>query len=130
MTTPQSTPAAGDTSGRPARSERGESSAESVLSLTAGAGPEEELEASVLPQPRPARPDDEPVDLDALAPDEDELYMQRQQERARREIVLASIRAHLEEQPTPGAVFSVSRHWISDIATAADEIAKAKRRAA
>jgi len=56
VTAPRNTPAAGDTSGRPARTERGEHSAESVLSLTAGAGPEEELEASVLPQSRPARP--------------------------------------------------------------------------
>jgi hypothetical protein len=73
-------------------------------------------------------PVSEPVDLDAS--DDSDLYVQRAAERARREIVLTSIRAHLDEQPTPGAVHTVARHWISDISTAADEIAKAKRKAA
>lgn len=58
---------------------------------------------------------------------EDELYVQRAAERARREIVLDSIRAHLEEQPTANSVMSVARHWLGDLAATADEVAKAKR---
>ena len=72
----------------------------------------------------------EPVDLDALAPDADELYVQRQQERALHEMVLDSIRHDLEAQPTPLSVITAARNWCTRITAAADDIAQAKRRTA
>ncbi|MBL3670262.1 hypothetical protein JL475_30660 [Streptomyces sp. M2CJ-2] len=82
-------------------------------------------------------PVDQPVDLDAIeaetvgdAPDPDELYVKRAAERGRHEIVLGSIRAHLEEQPTSGAVQAVARKWCADVTALGDEIAKARRKAA
>ncbi|MFD9111597.1 hypothetical protein [Streptomyces bottropensis] len=68
-------------------------------------------------------PPDEPV---GLIPEE--LYLRRAAERGRHEIVLGSIRAHLEEQPTPSAVNSALRHWISDLTALGEEVAKTKRR--
>lgn len=59
--------------------------------------------------------------------DEITLYLRRTAERGRREIVLGSIKAHLEEQPTASAVQSVTRHWIADVIAIGDEIAKTKR---
>ena len=70
-------------------------------------------------------PVENPADLDP-----DDLYVQRAAERARHELVLVSIRAHLEEQPTPGAVQAAARHWCSDITALGDEIARTKRRTA
>lgn len=52
MTAPHTTPAAGDNSGRP---EGGNTLGESMLSCTAGAGPNAK-EICVVPQQRPARP--------------------------------------------------------------------------
>ena len=73
----------------------------------------------------------DPVDLDMVHERTvDELYVQRAAERARHEIALASIRAHLEEQPTANAVQSVARSWLSDLTAVADEVARAKRSAA
>lgn len=68
-------------------------------------------------------PDDEPIDL---VPDD--LYLQRVAERGRHEIVLGSIKAHLEEQPTPGAVRAAMRRWIADVTTVGEEVATTKRR--
>lgn len=70
-------------------------------------------------------PVDEPVDL---VPDD--LYLRRAAERGRHEIVLGSIRAHLEEQPTAGAVQAATRHWIADVAALGEEVARAKRHTA
>jgi hypothetical protein len=56
VTSHRSTLAAGNTSGRPARAERGEHLAESVLSLDAGAGPTDTEGYSMATQPCPARP--------------------------------------------------------------------------
>lgn len=67
-------------------------------------------------------PADEPV---GLIPED--LYLQRAAERGRHEIVLGSIRAHLEEQPTPVAVLSAVRRWINDVIAVGDQVAKAKR---
>ncbi|MEV8552593.1 hypothetical protein AB0L04_22590 [Streptomyces glaucescens] len=87
-----------------------------------------------MSEPRPGRwPVDKPIDLDALAPEvesEDQLYVQRQQERALHEMVLDSIRHDLEQQPTPLSVITAARNWCTRITAAADEIAQAKRRAA
>jgi hypothetical protein len=68
-------------------------------------------------------PADEPV---GLVPED--LYLKRAAERGRHEIVLGSIRAHLEEQPTPIAVLSAVRRWTNDVIALGDEVAKAKRR--
>ncbi|MEU9405071.1 hypothetical protein AB0E08_05085 [Streptomyces sp. NPDC048281] len=69
-------------------------------------------------------PDDEPV---GYLPD-DLPYLKRAAERGRHEIVLGSIRAHLEEQPTPGAVHSAVRNWVSDVTALGEQVAKTKRR--
>lgn len=68
-------------------------------------------------------PPDEPV---GFIPED--LYLKRAAERGRHEIVLGSIRAHLEEQPTPVAVLSAVRRWINDVIAVGDEVAKTKRR--
>ncbi|MEF9903703.1 hypothetical protein [Streptomyces sp. P9-A2] len=70
-------------------------------------------------------PVDEPVDL---VPDD--LYLKRAAERGRREIVLGSIRAHLEEQPTASAVQAAARHWSADVTAIGEEVARQKRRSA
>ena len=73
----------------------------------------------------------ESVDLGAVeqAP-EDELYMQRQKERALHEMVLDSIRHDLEQQPSPLTVLTAARNWCTRITAAAEEIAREKRKAA
>jgi hypothetical protein len=55
------------------------------------------------------------------------LYLKRAAERGRHEIVLGSIRAHLEEQPTPAAVQAAVRHWVSDLTSLGEEVAQEKR---
>ncbi len=76
-------------------------------------------------------PVNEPVDLNALEqPDEDELYAQRQKERALHEMVLDSIRHDLEQQPSPLTALTAARNWCTRITAAAEEIARAKRKAA
>jgi hypothetical protein len=68
-------------------------------------------------------PVDEPIDL---VPED--LYLKRAAERGRHEIVLGSIRAHLEEQPTPLAVLAAVRRWNNDVIALGDQVTKAKRR--
>jgi hypothetical protein len=68
-------------------------------------------------------PVDEPVDLIP-----EDLYVKRAAERGRHEIVLGSIRAHLEEQPTPVAVLSAVRRWINEVIALGDDVVKTKRR--
>lgn len=70
-------------------------------------------------------PADQPIDL---VPED--LYLKRAAERGRHEIVLGSIRAHLEEQPTPAAVYAALRHWISDLAALGEDVARTKKRTA
>ncbi|GAA0348481.1 hypothetical protein PV735_31720 [Streptomyces turgidiscabies] len=70
-------------------------------------------------------PVDEPVDL---VPED--LYLKRAAERGRHEIVLGSIRAHLEEQPTAAAVYAALRHWISDVTSLGEDVARTKKRTA
>ncbi|MFK0151166.1 hypothetical protein ACIQVK_03675 [Streptomyces sp. NPDC090493] len=67
-------------------------------------------------------PDDEPV---PYIPED--LYAQRVAERARRELFLGAVKAHLEEQPSPGAVHAAVRHWISDITALGEDVARKKR---
>ena len=70
-------------------------------------------------------PPDEPI---GLIPED--LYLKRAAERGRHEIVLGSIRAHLEEQPTAAAVQAAARHWCSDVTALGDEVARDKRKTA
>lgn len=48
-------------------------------------------------------------------------------ERARRVLVMQSIRASLQEQPSVRAVVACARRWVADIFRTADEVAKTKR---
>ncbi|MEV5943678.1 hypothetical protein [Streptomyces sp. NPDC051994] len=69
-------------------------------------------------------PMDEPVDLDKLVDDEGPevaTYLKRQSERARFHLTLGSIRADLEEQPSPLCVRTAARRWTDAIAQLADE---------
>lgn len=68
-------------------------------------------------------PADEPI---GLVPED--LYLKRASERGRHEIVLGSIRAHLEEQPTAAAVQAAVRHWVGDVTALGEDVAKTKRR--
>jgi hypothetical protein len=54
----------------------------------------------------------------------DELLRQQLRERARRELTLGSVRAALEEEPTPWCVRAAARRWCSQIAGIAEDIAK------
>jgi hypothetical protein len=76
-------------------------------------------------------PDDEPVGVEVVRHDytDDEVsrYLKRASERGRREVVLGSIRGHLEEQPSPVAVLAAVRRWINDVIAVGDQVAKAKR---
>ncbi len=82
-------------------------------------------------QRRPGEwPVNQPADLDDVDQadaTEDDLYVKRVAELARRELVLGSIRAHLEEQPTPNSVLAASRAWCADVTAIGDKVAKAKR---
>lgn len=59
--------------------------------------------------------------------DEVAMYLRRAAERGRREIVLGSIRAHLEEQPSRASVLATARRWCADIVALANEVAKKLR---
>lgn len=63
----------------------------------------------------------EPPDMpDAMH--SDALRDQWMRERARRELVIDSIRCHLAEQPNPRAVRACARRWINDINFLADGV--------
>ncbi|MFI6856502.1 hypothetical protein [Streptomyces sp. NPDC050416] len=49
------------------------------------------------------------------SPTREQLSEQWMRERARRQLVISSIRAHLAEQPCPRAVRACARRWINDI---------------
>jgi hypothetical protein len=66
-----------------------------------------------LPSERPDMPD---------AMHSNQLREQWQRERARRELVIDSIRCHLAEQPTPRAVRACARRWSRDIDFIADGV--------
>lgn len=73
--------------------------------------------------PEDERTTDQPVEF---VPED--LYLKRAAERGRHEIVLGSIRAHLEEQPTAAAVYAALRHWIGDLTALGEDVAKTRRR--
>ncbi len=55
------------------------------------------------------------------------LRQRRNAEQARFHITLGSVRADLEEQPSPACVHSAARRWCAAITAIADEISKQKR---
>ena len=70
-------------------------------------------------------PPDRPIDLIP-----EDLYVQRAAEHARHELILDNIRTHLEEQPTATAVYAALRHWIGDLTSLGEDVARAKKRTA
>lgn len=58
--------------------------------------------------------------------DRERLLAQYHRERARRVLVLDSIRAHLDEQPSPRAVRTCARNWVADLLAVAEKVAKNK----
>lgn len=66
-----------------------------------------------LPGERPDMPD---------AMHSDQLREQWMRERARRELVIDSIRCHLAEQPNARAVRACARRWIADVNYLADGV--------
>ncbi|QQM41994.1 hypothetical protein [Streptomyces liliifuscus] len=58
--------------------------------------------------------------------DRERLLAQYHRERARRALVLDSIRAHLDEQPSPRAVRASARRWVADLLAIAEKVAKNK----
>jgi hypothetical protein len=75
-------------------------------------------------------PVNEPVDLDALHDEEGPevaSYLKRQSELARFHVTLGSIRADLEEQPSPMCVRTAARRWTDAITQLADETARRLR---
>ncbi|MFC8415704.1 hypothetical protein [Streptomyces coelicoflavus] len=54
-------------------------------------------------------------------------YAALMRERARRVLVMQSIRASLQEQPSLRAVLACARRWVADVTRTADEVAKSKR---
>lgn len=54
------------------------------------------------------------------------IYTAFWRERARRELVLGSIKASLEEQPSKAAVRRCARNWVADVLALAEAIAKNK----
>lgn len=63
------------------------------------------------------------------APDGDEFsaaYSAFWRERGRHELVLDSIKASLQEQPSRAAVRSCARNWVADVLALAEAVAKNK----
>ncbi|MGW6456652.1 hypothetical protein ACWF94_12140 [Streptomyces sp. NPDC055078] len=56
----------------------------------------------------------------------DALYVALVRERARRELVLGSIRASLTEQPSVRSVRACARRWAADVLAIAEDIARSK----
>lgn len=71
---------------------------------------------SVAGRGRPAPADDE----------QGATYTAFWRERARRELVLDSIKASLQEQPSKAAVRSCARNWVADVLALAEDVAKNK----
>ncbi|MET9099591.1 hypothetical protein [Streptomyces antibioticus] len=57
----------------------------------------------------------------------DEFRAQWVRERARREMALGSIRAHLEEQPSPRTVRTAARRWCAQITAMASDVITARQ---
>lgn len=59
-------------------------------------------------------------------PTTDELYLTVMRERARRELVLGSIKASLEEQPSARSARACARNWVADVIAIAEDVARSK----
>ncbi|MEV7976238.1 hypothetical protein [Streptomyces sp. NPDC086519] len=70
------------------------------------------------------RPGGWPVSIQAI-----ELRNEFQRERARKQLILDSIRAHLSEQPSDNTIRSCARRWTDDIRRLADDIIAAHQEA-
>ncbi|MCX5170555.1 hypothetical protein OG616_21420 [Streptomyces antibioticus] len=57
----------------------------------------------------------------------DEFRAQWARERARREMALGSIRAHLAEQPSPRSVRAAARRWCTQITALAEDVITARK---
>ena len=57
----------------------------------------------------------------------DQLREQWMRERARRQLVIDSIRCHLAEQPSPRAIRACARRWVNDINFLADGVIAASK---
>ncbi|MEU2300543.1 hypothetical protein ABZ584_24425 [Streptomyces antibioticus] len=57
----------------------------------------------------------------------DEFRAQWARERARREMALGSIRAHLEEQPSPRSIRTAARRWCVQITAVAEDVITARQ---
>lgn len=72
-----------------------------------------------------------PVKSTDLTPvTDDEQYVQLAAEKALHEMVLASIRHDLEQQPSAFTALTAARNWCTRITALADEVAAEKRRTA
>lgn len=61
-----------------------------------------------------------------LCPYTDPLLKRARAEQARRVMTMGSIRASLEDQPSPRAVRTAARRWVADLLALAEEIATEK----
>ncbi|EFL01619.1 predicted protein [Streptomyces sp. SPB78] len=75
------------------------------------------------------KPGEWPVKRRPASAVDDEQRAQLAAERARFHVTLGSVRADLEEQPSPALVLAAGRRWTTAITAMADEIAQKRRRA-
>lgn len=68
-----------------------------------------------------------PVHTDEQETDHDQLYVKRAAEQALREMVLGSIRHHLDQQPSPTAIRTAAHTWKNAITQLADELINTRR---
>ncbi len=79
---------------------------------------------------RPGRwPVPQPVDLDQIDAPDHEARDQMLADRARFHLTLGSIRADLEDQPSPAAVRAAGRRWIDAVTHLTDEVAAQHKKA-
>jgi hypothetical protein len=80
---------------------------------------------------RPGRwPVDQPVDLDTMADTVEQgtqQYLKRTAEQARFHVTLGSVRADLEDQPSPMCVRAAARRWCEAITAMAEDVARGMR---
>lgn len=81
--------------------------------------PETERRPGEWPTPRTPLPTEQDT--------RDNLRAQVNHERARHELTLGAIRAHLEEQPSERTVREAARNWITTITNLADDIIRGLR---
>ncbi|GAA2972290.1 hypothetical protein [Streptomyces enissocaesilis] len=78
-----------------------------------------------MSEQQPGRwPVEEPIDLDVIAPPDEQgaQHLALTAEQARFHVTLGSIRADLEQQPSPMCVRAAARRWQDAITAMADEV--------